>query len=104
MPQWFCQRVWDTSGAKHSIMFSNVPGYIKPAYYLGGLVRRFYYCGVGSGNITSGIVIVSMLKRFQICITSDETQIKDVYLLNDLFNKQMEEIDLMYKVEEEGDD
>jgi hypothetical protein len=64
MPQWFCSRVADTSGAKHSIMFSNVPGYVKPAYYLGSLVKRFYYSGVGTGNISSGIVIVSMLKRF----------------------------------------
>lgn len=64
MPQWFCNKVSETSGAKHSIMFSNVPGYIKPTYYLGSLVKRFYYSGCGTGNMSSGIVIVSMLKRF----------------------------------------
>ena len=64
MPQWWNKHISESSGAKHSIMFSNVPGYVKPTYYLGGLVRRFFYSGVGSGNISSGIVIVSMLKRF----------------------------------------
>lgn len=64
MPQGFCNQVSQTSGAKHSIMFSNVPGYFKPVYFLGGLVRRFYYAGSGTGNIASGIVMVSMLKRF----------------------------------------
>lgn len=104
MPQWFCNTVSQASGAKHSIMFSNVPGYMKPTYYLGSLAKRFYYSGVGTGNISSGIVIVSMLKRFQICITSDETQIKDVDLLMDLYNKQMQELGMMYSAKEEGQD
>lgn len=63
MPQWFCSKVSMTSGAKHSFLFSNVPGYVKPTYYLGSLVKRFYYAGVGTGNMASSIVMVSMMKR-----------------------------------------
>ena len=81
MPQWFCNKVSQTSGAKHSIMFSNVPGYVKPVYYLGGMAKRFFYAGCGTGNIATSIVMVSMMKRFQITITSDSTQVKEPEVL-----------------------
>ena len=91
-----------SSGEKHTAMFSNVPGYVKPVYYLGGLTRRFFYAGVGTGNIATSIVMVSMMKRFQITITSDSTQVKEPEVLLELFTKELEKLDLMYKESEEG--
>lgn len=63
MPIQFCNRVSQTSGVKHSVLLSNLLAHVNQVKYLGGNAKRFYYSGSGTGNISTGIVIVSMVKR-----------------------------------------
>lgn len=73
-------------GAKHTLTFSNFQGFTKPVHYCGGLVRRFFYVGTSVGNAASVLSIVSILKRMQICVSSDITQIEDIDAFTELFN------------------
>jgi hypothetical protein len=86
MPASFCDRVSRTSGSKHSIMMTNVPGFIKPVYYGGQKAKRFFYMGAGTGNLCTGVVIVSIDKRCCVTVSSDDTQIKDTKAFAELFN------------------
>jgi len=52
-----------TSGAKHTMLFSNVPGYVKDVTYGGGKAKRFFFCGAGAGNLATSLSIVSICKR-----------------------------------------
>merc|ERR1712086_721679 len=63
MPAGFCEKIGSTSGSKHTLMLTNVPGYVKPVYYGGQPAKRFFYAGSGTGNIATGIVLVSICKR-----------------------------------------
>ena len=56
----FTQGIAQRSGKKHTLVFSNVPGYVKPVYYGGQPAKRFFYLGVGTGNLATAIVIVSV--------------------------------------------
>ena len=104
MPSAFCEKISSLSGSKHTLMLTNVPGYVKPVYYGGQAAKRFFYLGSGTGNIATGIVIVSICKRTQITVVSDETQIKDTKKFIELFNVQLKELDLIYDPAVEGDD
>lgn len=50
-------------GGKHTLLFSNVPGFVKPVYFFGGKAKRLFYLGTGIGNLATGITMVSILKR-----------------------------------------
>jgi hypothetical protein len=60
-------------GAKHTILVSNIPGFVKPVYYGGQRALRFFYMGAAAGNMCTGIVIVSIEKRCCITVSSDDT-------------------------------
>jgi hypothetical protein len=72
-PRKFTQKISQASGAKHSLVFSNVAGFINPVYYGGQLAKRFFYIGVGTGNLASAIVMVSILKRCHVTVNSDDS-------------------------------
>ena len=42
-------------GAKHTMLYSNVPGFARPVRYFGGKAKRLFYVGSGIGNLCSGI-------------------------------------------------
>ena len=52
--------VYHSAGAKYTLFLSNVPGFLKPVYYGGKPAKRFFSLVTGSGNIATGISIVSM--------------------------------------------
>ena len=86
-------------------MLSNVPGFQKPVTYFGGKrAKKFNFLGSGSGNTATSITICSILKRAQIVVTSDESQIEDVPAFVELFNKEILRLGIQYEVSEEGDD
>ena len=50
-------------GGKHTMLFSNVAGFVKPVYFFGGKAKRLYYLGTGIGNLATAITMVSIFKR-----------------------------------------
>jgi hypothetical protein len=72
-PHAFMDHIYSNSGAKFTLFLSNVPGFLKPVYYAGKPATRFFSLVTGSGNIATGINIVSMTETCQICITSDDS-------------------------------
>lgn len=60
MPYSWMNMVYHTSGAKHTLLLSNVPGYMKPVHYGGKPAKRFFSLISGSGNLATSISIVSM--------------------------------------------
>jgi len=80
------------AGAKHSLVFSNFPGYTKPVYYCGGLSKRFMLMGGATGNCATCLTAVSILKRLNINLTSDITQIEDIDAFISLFNRRILEL------------
>jgi hypothetical protein len=64
LPYSFNDMIGKRSGAKHSILFSNVAGYRIPVYYGGQRAKRFFYLGGGTGNICTALVMVSIEKRY----------------------------------------
>jgi len=60
-------------GGKHTMLVSNVPGFLKPVKYFGQEAKRFFSLGSGFGNLSTAFIIVSMPERTQISLTSDET-------------------------------
>jgi len=73
----FTRKISVNSGKKHTLVFSNVAGFVNPVYYGGQLAKRFFYIGVGTGSLASAIVMVSIMKRCHITVSSDEYQIED---------------------------
>ena len=62
-PIQYINAVSRSTGTRHTLVFSNVPGYIKPVKYGGALAKRFFYCGTAPGNLATTVTIVSILKR-----------------------------------------
>lgn len=85
-------------------MFTNVPGFIKPVYYGGQRTKRFFNMVSGTGNLCTGIAIISVEKRFCVTVSSDDTQIKDTKAFTEMFNEQIRELGIAYDKNEEGDD
>lgn len=73
MPAAWVEMVAKESGSKHSILLSNVPGYIIPVKYGGERAKRFFFMGTGTGNICTAITLVSIEKRFSVTVSSDDT-------------------------------
>lgn len=89
LPQFFVDKVSKSGGSKYSMIFTNVPGFVKPVYFSGKPAKRLFYCGTASGNLSSGFSIVSVLDRAQLCVTSDESQIEDIPLLIKFINEEI---------------
>ena len=104
LPNAWNMHVGKSSGAKHSVLLSNVPGYKIPVYYGGQRAKRFFYMGGGSGNICTAIVLITIEKRFNITVSSDDTQIKDTKAFAELFNKEFEKLGLLYDPAVEGEE
>ena len=104
-PIYWNQRIYQSSGKKFTFVLSNVPGYIKPVTYFDGCpVKRFTCLCSGSGNIATGINIVSLDKRATMAITSDVTQIEDIDGFISKMLTTFKDLDIMYKSDEEGSD
>ena len=103
-PSWWISQVFEGSGMKHTLTVSNVPGFVKPVYYSGGIVKRFFSLLSGPGNNACGINIVSVLKRAHICLTADESQIEDVPAFMSIFNRHIQKLGIKYDENEEGKD
>jgi len=79
LPHYFMDFIYNKSaGPKHSLLFSNVPGFLKPVYYGGKPAKRFFSLITGCGNIATGINIVSMPEIAQMSITTDNSCIEDI--------------------------
>ena len=104
MPAAWNAMVSKRGGAKHSILLSNVPGYMIPVKYGGQQAKRMFYMGGGSGNICTALVVVSIQKRFCVTVSSDDTQIKDTKGFAELFDAEFEELGLLYDPVVEGED
>ena len=89
LPQFFVSKIGKSSGSKYSLVFTNVPGFVKPVYYGGKVAKRLFYCATANGNLSTGFSIVSILDRAQLTITSDESQISDIPLLMKFINKEI---------------
>jgi len=74
------------------MVYTNVPGFVKPVRYGNKLAKRFFAPATGSGNIATAITSISINKRLTITITSDTTQIENLQEVIDLFNKETERL------------
>ena len=74
-------------GSKHSIVLSNVPGYVRPVYYGGAVAKRFFSLVSGLGDLATSISVVSTCDNVTIAISSDEYQIEDIDLFLTYFDK-----------------
>ena len=74
-------------GAKHTLLLSNFQGFNKPVHFCGGLVKKFLMVATGGGNCGTFIAVVSILKRMQISISSDTTEIDDMENELEICNK-----------------
>ena len=105
LPAAFAYNFSINSAIKHSLFISNIPAYTKPVTYAGGgQAKRFYFLGTGPGVLATSISIVSVCKRVQVCVTSDESQIEDIESFIGFFNQRIQELGIAYDAEEEGDD
>ena len=86
LPHWFVNYIYHDSGAKLTLLLSNVPGYKEPVYYGGKVAKRFFSLISGAGSCATGISVVSMMKSAQISITADEFQIEDLPKFMGYFN------------------
>jgi hypothetical protein len=104
-PYFWTNYVSRGSGSKHSLLISNIPGYVKPVTYCGGgKVKKCFFLGSGSGNLATSIGIVSICKRALITINSDETQMDDVNNFMNFVNEQIDQLKIRYDPNEEGED
>jgi len=53
------------------MIFTNVPGWLKPVHFCGGLAKRFFYLGSALSNLATTISAVSCHKRIILNLTSD---------------------------------
>ena len=73
-PHGFMQHFSDSCGAKHTALFSNIPGFVKPVHFgEGGEATKIFCLGTGSGNIATGFSMISMPKQAQFVLTADES-------------------------------
>lgn len=104
-PHWYSSSVSMLAGKKHTLLLSNVPGFLeKVTYGNGSPARRFFTLASGPGSMATSINIVSIHKRATFCVTSDESQIDNVPEFIGYFNKQLKELGLNYESDEEGSD
>jgi len=74
-------------GSKHSMVLSNVPGYVRPVYYGGAVAQRFFSLVSGCGDLATSISVVSTCDNATIAVTADEYQIEDLDLFLSYFDK-----------------
>jgi hypothetical protein len=62
-PMKYVEFVYNSSGRKHTLLCSNIPGFLKPVHIRGNLGKRFIILGSGSGNCATSINLISVNKR-----------------------------------------
>jgi len=89
-PQFVLEDFTRGFGSKHSVLVSNVPGYIKPVTYGGSPARKFFSFLSSMGSCASSVCVVTTMNNAQITLCSDEALIEDIPLLCVLFDKQIQ--------------
>jgi hypothetical protein len=72
LPQFALEDITRGLGSKHSVLVSNVPGFMKPVTYGGSPARKFYSFLTGIGSLSSSVCIVTTMNNAQISLCSDE--------------------------------
>lgn len=64
MPSFWNDHIYRASGRKHSLLLSNVPGFLKPVSMFDGCeARRFISLGSATGSLTTSINLISVNKQ-----------------------------------------
>jgi len=61
LPLFFVSKISKSSGTKYSLVFTNVPSFVKPIHFGGKVAKRQFYCASANGNLSTGFSIVSDL-------------------------------------------
>ena len=61
--QKFVESISGDAGRKHTLLYSNIPGYTVPVHYGGAVAKIFFYLGSGTGAISTALTMVSLHKR-----------------------------------------
>lgn len=84
-------------GAKHTIVFSNVAGFVKPVFYNGAKFSELYYLATATGSCATCMTCVSTLDKIRVTLTADSYQIDDIDSLIGFFNDLIREHGLEYE-------
>lgn len=84
-------------GKKHSLIFSNVPAFVKPVHVCGYELSRIYLIPSGMGSMATGIMLISVMDQIQCNIASDIAQIEDLDLFVSIFNRKITELAIEYE-------
>ncbi|EGB03968.1 hypothetical protein AURANDRAFT_67590 [Aureococcus anophagefferens] len=68
--------------AKHSLVYSNLPGYEKPVFFAKSKIAKF---GVFFPNMISQVVFFSYDGTLSLSVSTDATYVTEPHLLNELF-------------------
>lgn len=89
------------AGSKHTLTFSNVPGFVKPISFGGNQLRRMFFMASAPGALATTIGIVSIMNRIQFNLTSDTAQVDDIDAFMDIFNKLVEKHGIQFTDDED---
>jgi hypothetical protein len=67
------EKVMNKISSKHTICFTNVPGWLKPVHFCGGKIKKFFYLGSALGDMATCLSLVSVNKRITMCLASDSS-------------------------------
>lgn len=67
-------------------MFSNVPGPLTPYVITGKKAKKMMFFVGGTGNLASGITIISCYEILKISFNSDISNVKDPHEVISFFN------------------
>lgn len=85
-PHKLMQKVIQNSGAKHTLVFTNVAGFVKPVLYNGKKLKEMYYLPTAFGSLCTGLTCLSTMDRMKITISSDKFQVDDIDGFIAIFN------------------
>ena len=71
------KRIADGVGARHSIVFSNVPGPITPYVISGKKAKKMMFMVGGTGDLASGITVYSCFETVKISFIADIMNVED---------------------------
>ena len=72
MSTMFANHVYQSSGKKHTLVYSNVPCFVKDTEWFGGhKCKRFMSLIIGPSNLATSVCCTSITKRAQLTVSSD---------------------------------
>lgn len=92
------------AGKRHTMLWSNIPGYMKTVKYAGQKARRMYFIASSAGTMATGLVMMSFDKRLQVNLTADAYHIEDVDGFMEILNDEIKKCKIHYDPEQEGYD